>query len=218
MIWNLLPHVSACIASDRVILLDIRQDRYFEVPGALTSSVTQWLVATVPSECPAALSALLSGTGVVRRGERGASILSTERLAVPGAWPVPEPTPVAMPLGELTRLVVIVLATWLSLRLFPLEHVLARHRHRSAAARPACDLAGRAAGFNRARRLVPVTPNCLLDSLALDRWLGGRGTGRRLVLGVAARPFAAHCWLQSDSMLLNDSYDRVSRYTPILAL
>jgi hypothetical protein len=37
------------------------------------------------------------------------------------------------------------------------------------------------------------------------------------VFGVMATPFAAHCWIQDDQAILNDHYDRVSRFAPIFA-
>lgn len=53
-----------------------------------------------------------------------------------------------------------------------------------------------AAGLYRAaRRFVPVEHSCLLDSLALDRFLAKRGMESRLVFGVNAEPFSAHAWL-----------------------
>ena len=72
--------------------------------------------------------------------------------------------------------------------------------------------------FQRARSFVPIKPICLQDSLALREWLARRGAGAALVLGVRLDPFAAHSWIQLGDMVLNDSADRVSAYTPILAV
>jgi len=72
-----------------------------------------------------------------------------------------------------------------------------------------------AARFLAARRLVPVKPNCLLDSLALLRWLATSAEGLQLVFGVKLDPFGAHCWLQSETMLINDRPDSVARFAPV---
>lgn len=77
------------------------------------------------------------------------------------------------------------------------------------------DLPARAASFQSARRMVPVGTNCLLDSLALLRWLGPVRDGACLVFGVKLHPFAAHCWVQTDAMLLNDRTEHVRRFEPV---
>lgn len=69
--------------------------------------------------------------------------------------------------------------------------------------------------FAAARRLTPSAMNCLTDSLALLRWLAAHGSGATLVFGVKLDPFAAHCWAQTDELLLNDHAERVARFTPV---
>lgn len=59
---------------------------------------------------------------------------------------------------------------------------------------------------------------CLLDALALSEFLFGYGVFPSWVFGVQARPFAAHCWLQLDGIVLNDTVDHVKRYTPIMVV
>lgn len=72
-----------------------------------------------------------------------------------------------------------------------------------------------ALAFRGARRLVPFKGNCLSDSLALIGWLFERGEGATLVFGVKLDPFAAHCWVQSGDVVLNDRPERVERFTPV---
>jgi hypothetical protein len=69
--------------------------------------------------------------------------------------------------------------------------------------------------FLTARRVVPVRNNCLLDSIALVRWLGAGGSPATLVFGVKLHPFAAHCWVQSGALLVNDRLETVHRFTPV---
>lgn len=75
-----------------------------------------------------------------------------------------------------------------------------------------------ASRFARARRLVPLPGNCLTDSLALVRWLHEHGAGATLIFGVKLDPFAAHCWVQTDEILLNDHLERVERFIPVRAI
>jgi hypothetical protein len=39
-----------------------------------------------------------------------------------------------------------------------------------------------------------------------------------LVFGVSADPFAAHCWVQLDDIVLTGDLDTARQFTPILAL
>lgn len=73
-------------------------------------------------------------------------------------------------------------------------------------------------GFNALRSLFPRNYLCLFDSLALLLYLFRQGVFPSWVFGVMADPFAAHCWLQTGDLVLNDSLERVSHYTPIMAV
>jgi hypothetical protein len=74
------------------------------------------------------------------------------------------------------------------------------------------------ASFNNLRPLYPRPYLCLFDSLALLEFLSGYHSYPRIVFGVVADPFQAHCWLQDGSVLLNDDLERVGRYKPILSV
>lgn len=59
---------------------------------------------------------------------------------------------------------------------------------------------------------------CLPNSAALTRALTANGIPARLVIGVRTPPFAAHCWVQTGTLLLNDRLDVVRIFTPILSV
>jgi hypothetical protein len=59
---------------------------------------------------------------------------------------------------------------------------------------------------------------CLFDSLCLLNFLALHGLFPRLVFGVIVEPFHAHCWLQKGNVVLNDTVERVSAYTPIMCV
>lgn len=219
MIWHILPHVSACIVSGQIILLDVRRDRYFAVPAGLAADVRTWLAGPDNYPAPHALTHLLQTTGISTPGDPALSAACSKGVTIPAAAPIPASSDMRLPAHDHVRIASVLVGTWLSLRLRPLREMLTRTgRRESLKAIEPDALATRAAAYAKARRFLPIPRNCLLDSLALDQWLGAGGAGRYLVLGVTAYPFAAHCWLQSDDLVLNDSYDRVSRYTPILVL
>ncbi|MEJ0038588.1 MAG: lasso peptide biosynthesis B2 protein [Gammaproteobacteria bacterium] len=60
--------------------------------------------------------------------------------------------------------------------------------------------------------------SCLFDALSLSEFLAGYGVFPNWVFGVQSRPFAAHCWLQLEGVVLNDTVDHVKRYTPIMVV
>jgi hypothetical protein len=72
-----------------------------------------------------------------------------------------------------------------------------------------------ATAFLRARVYVPIETRCLLDSLAMVRFLAKRGHRASVVFGVTSDPFSAHCWVQDGDLLLNDSIGNIETYTPI---
>lgn len=215
MAWHLLPHLTACRAGDAIMLLDVRQDRYFRVPSAIATAVNQWLHEG-EGPLPPKFAELLVRNAVLRPGE----------MAFPRHVPVSVPSTLAdsvdMPaLGgrELSSITGRLLCTWVALRTRRLQALLVgRLKWRAGQSNGEELPGGLITSYHRLRRLVPVRKNCLLDSLALDRWLDARGPKRTLVFGVTTEPFLAHCWLQTEQMVLNDSYDHVRRYAPILAI
>ena len=70
--------------------------------------------------------------------------------------------------------------------------------------------------FLQGRRLVPIAPNCLYDSLALRQFLRRRSIHADLVIGVKLHPFGAHCWLQDGTRVLNDTVASARDFAPIL--
>ena len=72
--------------------------------------------------------------------------------------------------------------------------------------------------FDRLRLYYPRSYLCLFDSLALIHFLARFGVFPDWVFGVTADPFEAHCWVQSGKVVLNDTVERVSAFTPIMSV
>ena len=72
--------------------------------------------------------------------------------------------------------------------------------------------------FLSLRPLFPRKYLCLFDSLALLEFLSKYGLHPSWVFGVQPDPFEAHCWLQHQDTILNDTVEVVSTYTPIMAV
>ncbi len=74
------------------------------------------------------------------------------------------------------------------------------------------------AAFKHLRPIYPRAYLCLFDSLALLEFLASYRIFPRVVFGVVADPFQAHCWLQDGNIVLNDELERVCQYKPILSM
>ncbi len=72
-----------------------------------------------------------------------------------------------------------------------------------------------AASFERIRPWVPRSGRCLPASMLLLRFLKLQGLRADWVFGVRTHPFEAHCWVQHDGVVLNDSLEHVRWFTPI---
>lgn len=119
---------------------------------------------------------------------------------------------------EVVAVARLLLAVRRALRTRPIGDILESLIGKSGRSSAARDPITPAIAFRNARRLVPLRGNCLSDSLALMRWLAGHGEGATLVFGVKLDPFAAHCWVQSGDVLLNDHPERVERFARIRAI
>jgi hypothetical protein len=97
------------------------------------------------------------------------------------------------------------------------------HRKRTRATRDAAtnirDLRDLVCIFNTLRPFAYASAQaCLLHSLSLIMFLRLYEIYPMWMFGVATEPFAAHSWVQSGEILLNDSLERIERYTPIMAV
>ena len=72
------------------------------------------------------------------------------------------------------------------------------------------------------RRLRPYAfeakDRCLFHALALQRFLFRYGSYPTWVVGVSARPWAAHSWVQVEECVLDSSPEDVCAFTPVLAV
>jgi hypothetical protein len=72
--------------------------------------------------------------------------------------------------------------------------------------------------FSTLRPFFPKEYLCLFDSLALLNFLAHYDLFPRWIFAVKMDPFAAHCWVQEGSVVLNDSIEYVRNYTPIMSV
>ena len=72
--------------------------------------------------------------------------------------------------------------------------------------------------FESLRLFYPRPYLCLFDSLALLDFLSHYSLFPTWVFGVIVEPFQAHCWLQQDDVVINDTVERVQIYSPIMCI
>lgn len=230
----LAPHVRACRVDDQVILLDLIHGRYHGVAGpqvdALAEFVQGWPTASQPAMAPRENSLQPQSAGPLI--ERGLVIpghgrpIAVERLPEPAVaiegWG--ESSTQGFGVGKWLQL--IGGASWsaFQLRTCTLERIARTvafrrlvHAGPDAQAVNPERLQSTVSAYRRARPIVMTSKDrCLLDSLALIRFLAAERLFPHWVIGVKTRPFGAHAWVQLGALVLNDRLERVRRFTPIL--
>jgi hypothetical protein len=235
--YALASHVFVCLQDEHVVLLDVRNDRYFALEAAKTRGL-EVMVRGWPVRAEGKTTSLkdLSNSGVIETlSERG--LLTRGRPAGKDATPIQCDAPLdeidaddtaetpRISLLHILRFSVAALAAHLSLKYLPFERVirLAQWRRMHARARFG------SSDLDRERTQVLIAifswlrpffftakDACLFEALALSRFLASHGIYPQWVFGVQARPFSAHCWLQHEGVVLNDTAEHVSQYTPIM--
>jgi hypothetical protein len=233
--YSLAEHVFVCVNDEHVVLLDLKQDRYWALEAAKTAPLADlvpgWPVhpetgaANDPGEAQEVADALLD-QGILW-GPEGHGKDATPVTLVPAVRELLSPEayrPARIGLVTVLRFIAASVAAKVSLRLIPFERVIrrfrARKRARAAAGAPLDLEAARALvqSFGRLRVFFFTSRNeCLFDSLALLGFLARHGIYADWVFAVQARPFAAHCWVQKGDIVFNDTVEHVSGYTPIMA-
>jgi hypothetical protein len=66
--------------------------------------------------------------------------------------------------------------------------------------------------------VMPVHDRCLVRALAVHLSCARRGIRPKVVFGVIAHPFAAHCWVQLGNAVLVGGFEQARLYTPILVV
>ena len=217
--WQLVPGMSYCLVDGDMVFLDLLRDRYFQLQGedrAAFESLTG-------ESCPDSVeTARLQAAGVIcwQASPRPIAPVHWEApqydLECLDEWPSTCPT-IPMMLQAARNL------AWARHRakpgrIGPTLHEL--RRVRTGIVEP-CDrreLIRLAAALRMCRMFLPGAPRCLIDSLALLNLAVKRHHAPRLVFGVRVRPFAAHCWIQSDDIALTGAADEARNFTPILVI
>jgi hypothetical protein len=243
--YRLADHVCACSIDRQVILLDLRRDKYIgfrasdaaiiapHVRGWPTSST---LTAGMPDakaahESRNLLDELMQAGLISRDDIPRDEAISSISLDRPSATLIDGYVDVKSAISgrDVLRFLISSFAARMSMTSGLFYSTVRRIRQRRAAQNSVTAVQRGTLNDNleETRRLVSIylrlriflftaANECLFDSLALLTFLARYGILPLMIIGVKTRPFAAHCWLQQGSVVLNDTPDHVLKYSPIL--
>ncbi len=222
MPYRLKEGLSFCVADGHLVFLDLAEDRYFRLSSANESIFRAFLAH---GDVLDGESGKLVRAGVLVEAMCCDPDMVTSNIQRPVRSALEQPAASARyrpAIGIIAEVMATVLSTRQRLRSRPLKDVVdnvTSNRRSSADPNGTTEtaLVSAAIEFSRARRYVPIEPSCLLDSLSLVRFLSRRCMPATIVFGVALTPFAAHCWVQSGDMVLNDTLSNANAHTPIRA-
>jgi len=215
----LRPGISFCDVGGRLVFLDIVADRYFCLDADIEEAFRQMMSADA---APTSLSTLLSRTGLLH-DSNGPTCIRPFAPRSPATDSLldgpPTPCHPMRIVDTLIRLAIVRRALRRGGFCRLVSQLTAdKAKLQIDTARPTEALRHIAIDFKRTRRLVRSHDQCLARSLALAQQCLWAGQRVDLVIGVRLRPFAAHSWVQADSLLVNDQLETVRTYTPVLAL
>ena len=231
--YYLPQHVYYCSSGSYAVFLDLHRDEYLAVDNELVDGLLAE-TSVHASEAPRSVherdqdhrtksvAADLIDRGLLTRSE-----LNSRALA-PVVVPPPRRTslhaqPAIRNLVRFHSFNSACRAAARSLRTFPMRDTVAfvRRRktlHRRCPPAPTARILSLTSTFNAVRLTFPHEYLCLFDSLALIEYLAAYKIFPSWIFGVQAEPFFAHCWVQYGDLLLNDSIENVTAFTPIMTV
>lgn len=225
MHYRLREDLSCCDVDGHLIFLDVAQDRYFKLTGVLEDAMRRFLAQD--HVAPTLVEGLAAAQILVEAQDPTTRTTSAD-MQRPTCSAIERPLTTSSQRIGLAIVFEVVATVWLTcqqLKNRTLKANLDRaatYRARKTGAHNATasvasevNLLEATWQFARARRYAPVQPICLLDSLALLRFLSRRGLAANLVFGITPEPFAAHCWVQAGDMALNETLSDANAHTPI---
>lgn len=214
----LAPAVHAVAIEADLVFLDLRADAYAclaDVGSRVDFDPSRrWLRVA-----DRALAAELASQGLIVATPAPPRVTPRPWSGPPGRSVLPE-TSEPLRAEDLTEMARSLWDLFRAYRGRPLPALLAAAAPPCAAAPPdpTAALLADVGRFHRWSPYAPVSGKCLLRSFLLLRGLRRAGHDAQWVFGVSTWPFMAHCWLQAGDTVLDDTFERVAGYTPILVL
>lgn len=208
--YALRPNVRACVDQSVVVFLDLENDRYLSIDLRRAPQIEGVCEGASPDAASSLVArGLIEATPAPSREEGCAAALTTS--ADPNYFRSCRVT-----MFDTVAMLHACLRASITVRARRLDRAFDAFARRKRVHKPAkievAELVGR---FERMRPWYPRSRVCLFDSLALMNFLVAFGHRPQIVMGVRATPFAAHCWVESDGVCLNDSTEICQSYTRI---
>jgi hypothetical protein len=224
----LTKHVYVCVADDNAIFMDLQRDAYVGLDAVQTKTLRKLLHDGPGStaEVDSLIAHLLEQRLLTQDPDNGHALRLTEATSPTAALIGFEyDPPCRVRWHHAIALAAAYFEVTASLRFRSLAATVASasRRQRAAAKRRSVpidveSIRSLALAFRRLRPLFyRGRQSCLLDSLVLASFLARYGVFPRVVIGVTLGPFGGHCWVQHETLVLNDRLERVTKFTPILS-
>jgi len=230
-------HVYMCCPdNDTAVFLDIRRDDYSALTGsqasALSSVVEGWPTATtqttLSNDQSMQTGALMVRAGLLTDDPKSGKPVETPRIPHDATLRAIEQdfeSAKAIRPIDVARFLWAYASTLYALKCRSLEHAVKRFSSRKSrrATDDAAFVPHRAAElvrvFRRLRCFVfTANGQCLFHSLFLLNFLACYRLYPTWVIGVKAKPFAAHSWVQHDTYMLDANPEEVVPYVPLFAI
>ncbi len=228
-------HVFVCVDGEYVVLLDLRSDRYWALEAdktrALAHVVRGWPALAPDPECgnridsDPGIARMLLQKGLLCEVHDASKDATPIRLAAPRSELANAGVGARHDTQAIWRFLLAAMLAAAAMKYRSFEQVVSHARRRKQARgeqatsldlSQAAELVG---SFERLRPLLFSSRDaCLFNSLVLIEFLARHELFPQWVFGVQARPFAAHCWVQHEGVVFNDTLDHVRRYAPIMAI
>jgi hypothetical protein len=213
---QLRDHLHWCDCEGRAVFLDTLADRYFCLPHDANAAFLQ-LAHGGGREVDRERLRLLEARGLLLPGN-GVPFRGAPELVTP-ARDLPRNAGVAARPGRLLQLLAAELHSAWALRTRSFHTIL--EAARAAPARRAIPTIALGEIAWAADTIALVTRShdrCLVRALAVHALCRRSGNAARLVVGVTAHPFAAHCWVQRGADVVVGGYEQARLFTPILVV
>lgn len=221
MTFQLRDDVHWCNCTGRAVFLDVEADRYFCLPFGPNEAFLRLAAGDLQPRDSERLQMLVA-RGILIEGDAAAAIEPPPTVQVTDCDLLDQPhaSPGLLPIVR--EFVSEAIAVGL-LRTRTFSEVIEVIRRKGSTGRhPPRDmdsaLQAIAGAASAVSYLMRVQDRCLVRALAVYLICARCGFRPKLVFGVIAHPFAAHCWVQFENRVLVGGFEHARLYTPILVL